>query len=68
MTGGQYFRATDTDSLKAIYDQIDKLEKVKIEERGYQQYEEYFDKVLLVALLVLLLEVILGRTVFLKIP
>ncbi len=68
LTGGQYFRATDTESLKAIYDQIDKLEKVKIEEKGYRQYEEYFDKVLLVALLVLLIEVVLGRTVFLKIP
>ena len=68
LTGGQYYRATDTDSLKAIYDQIDKLEKVKFEELGYRQYEEYFDKVLLAALLVLLLEVILGRTVFLKIP
>jgi Ca-activated chloride channel homolog len=67
-TGAQYFRATDTESLKAIYDQIDKLEKVKIEETGYRQYEEYFDKVLLAALLVLLLEVVLGRTVFLKIP
>ncbi len=67
-TGGQYFRATDTESLKAIYDQIDKLEKVKIEEQGYRQYEEYFDKFLLVALLVLLLEVVLGRTLFLKIP
>jgi Ca-activated chloride channel homolog len=67
-TGGQYFRATDTESLKAIYDQIDKLEKVKIEEQGYRQYEEYFDKVLLAALLVLILEVVLGKTVFLKIP
>jgi Ca-activated chloride channel homolog len=68
LTSGQYFRATDTESLKAIYDQIDKLEKVKIEEQGYRQYEEYFDKVLLAALLVLILEVVLGKTVFLKIP
>lgn len=27
MTGGSYFRATDNESLKAIYDEIDALEK-----------------------------------------
>ncbi|MBF0123027.1 MAG: VWA domain-containing protein [Candidatus Omnitrophica bacterium] len=68
MTGGQYFRATDTASLKAIYEQIDKMEKVKFEEHGYQQYEEFFSIVLFAALLILLLEVLLSRTLFLKIP
>ena len=52
-TGGEYFRATDTDSLKNIYARIDKLEKVKFEETGYRQVREYFDAVLLAALAVL---------------
>ncbi|MEE9403558.1 MAG: VWA domain-containing protein [Algisphaera sp.] len=32
-TGGEYFRATDTDSLAKVYARIDELEKVKLEER-----------------------------------
>ncbi|MBF0486283.1 MAG: VWA domain-containing protein [Candidatus Omnitrophica bacterium] len=67
-TGGQYFRATDTESLENIYKQIDQLEKTKIEESGYRQYNELFGKILWVAILVLLMEVVLGRTVFLRIP
>ncbi len=67
-TGGEYFRATDTDSLKSIYERIDKLEKVKFEESSYRQVKELFDRFLLVALLILLIEVILARTVFLRIP
>jgi Ca-activated chloride channel family protein len=67
-TGGEYFRATDTDSLKSIYERIDKLEKVKFEESSYRQVDELFDRVLLLALAILLIEVILARTVFLRIP
>lgn len=68
MTGGQYFRATDTPSLKAIYDQIDRMEKVRFEERGYRQYEERFPAFLLAALMILCIEIVLSRTVFLRIP
>jgi Ca-activated chloride channel family protein len=67
-TGGEYFRATDTASLKEIYSRIDKLEKVKFDENGYRQVEEHFDVVLLLALAILLAEVLLARTVFLRIP
>ncbi len=67
-TGGEYFRATDTASLQDIYRQIDKLEKVKFEDNGYRQVDEHFDLVLLVALGILLAEIILARTVFLRIP
>lgn len=67
-TGGQYFRATDTASLEGIYAQIDRLEKSKIEETGYRQYSELFGRPLMAALLLILLEVVVGRTVLLKIP
>lgn len=67
-TGGAYFRATDTESLKTVYERIDKLEKVVFEENTYRQVDELFDRVLLLALLVFLLEVILARTVLLRIP
>jgi len=39
-TGGRYFRATDTDSLIDIYAEIDRLEKTRIEETRYVQFEE----------------------------
>ncbi len=40
MTGGKYFRATDTTSLEAIYEQIDKLEKTKVETQHFADYRE----------------------------
>jgi Ca-activated chloride channel family protein len=67
-TGAEYFRATDTESLKTIYARIDKLEKVKFEENRYREVREHFDEVLLAALMLLLIEVILSRTLFLRLP
>lgn len=67
-TGGKYFRATDTDSLRQVYEEIDRLEKVKIEEHGYTQYEELFGYVLAAALALLALEKILSNTVLMRIP
>jgi len=68
ITGGKYFRVTDTESLRQVYKEIDSLEKTKIEEVGYFEYDELFDKVLLLALAVLLVEIIVTSTVFLKVP
>lgn len=39
-TGGKYFRATDTESLAAIYQEIDQLEKTSIEARHFVDYRE----------------------------
>ncbi|EMI41957.1 VWA domain-containing protein [Rhodopirellula sp. SWK7] len=39
-TGGKYFRATDTDSLEAIYREIDELEKTKVESKQFVEYRE----------------------------
>jgi len=68
MTGGEYFRAADTESLARIYTQIDKLEKTKIEEKGYRQYEPLFGYFVIAALLLCSIEIILVNTLFLKIP
>jgi Ca-activated chloride channel family protein len=68
ITNGLYFRATDTDSLKKIYKEINALEKTKIEEIGYREYKELFVYVLWLALALLLGEMIMVSTVFLKIP
>jgi Ca-activated chloride channel family protein len=68
MTGGEYFRAADTDSLRRIYSEIDKLEKTKIVDKGYRQYEPLFWYFLDAALILLALEIILTNTLFLKVP
>ena len=39
-TGGKYFRATDTDSLARIYEEIDRLEKTKVQADHYVDYRE----------------------------
>lgn len=64
MTGGKYFRATDNKKLKAIYQEIDKLEKSKIEVQEFRKKNEMFLPWVLAAGLLLLLEFILKNTVF----
>lgn len=61
-TGGSYFRATDMESLKRIYEEIDKLEKTKIKTRNYQKVQELYQLWLLIALVALLLALALRNT------
>ncbi len=62
-TGGEYFRATDNQSLKRIYEQIDQLEKTKIRVREYAKRSEHFMPFLIAALLCLLLDMLLRHFV-----
>ncbi|MGD9631860.1 MAG: VWA domain-containing protein [Pirellulales bacterium] len=74
-TGGKYFRATDTESLAAIYKEIDQLEKTSIEARHFVDYRELaiqgshvggwaLPPLVLVALGLLVGRVVLSNTVF----
>jgi Ca-activated chloride channel family protein len=63
-TGGQYFRATSNTKLKKIYNEINKMEKTKIEEFKYYNYSEQFRLLVILAGLLLLLEVLLRFTIF----
>jgi Ca-activated chloride channel homolog len=67
-TDAEYFRATDTNSLEDIYERIDKLEKTKIEETGYNIYKELFGYFLMLGLIFLLLGIFLSNTIFRRIP
>lgn len=58
-TSGQYFRAKDNTSLKAIYDQIDQMEKTKLRVREFSKHTENFMPFLYAALICLLLELII---------
>ena len=60
ITGGRYFRATDTDTLRAIYAEINKLEKTPFEVQKHVVYEERYHLYLAAGLLLLLVEFILG--------
>ncbi len=63
-TQGQYFRATDNTKLQEIYDEIDTLEKTKIEEFKYYNYQEKYRLLLFLAGGLLLLEYLLKNTLF----
>ncbi|RKR84948.1 Ca-activated chloride channel family protein [Mucilaginibacter gracilis] len=63
-TGGQYFRATNNETLKAIYAKIDQLEKAKIDVTQYRKKTEMFLPFAAIALLLLLLEFVLKNTLF----
>ena len=68
MTGGKYYRATDNRKLKAIYKEIDQLERTKIEVTAYKRYSELYGGWLFAGLLAVLVEVGLSATVLRKNP
>lgn len=67
-TGGRYFRATDNAKLKAIYDEINQLEKSKVEVTEHVAYHEEFLLWVLAALAALLAEMLLANLVLKRIP
>jgi Ca-activated chloride channel family protein len=68
MTNGLYFRATNNRTLKQIYQDIDELEKTRIEVKAYRSYTELFYNWVLWGFLVLMLEFGLSNTVLRKLP
>ena len=68
ITGGRYFRATDTESLMAIYEEIDELERTEIEVENFTQYTEQFPLVLGFGFLLVLGELALTQTTLRKLP
>lgn len=67
-TGGQYFRATDNNSLHKIYEEIDQLEKVKLKVESFTQKEELFPPYLWTALILLFAALLLRSTLFRRMP
>lgn len=67
-TGGRYFRATDKEKLKAIYDEINELEKSKVEISERVIYHELFLRWVLVALALLVAEFLLSTLLLKRIP
>ena len=67
-TGGEYFRADNTDTLRKIYERIDTLEKSEVETKKYVHIKELFHWAVAPGLGLLLLEVLLANTVWRKLP
>jgi Ca-activated chloride channel family protein len=68
MTDGKYFRATDNTKLKEVYQEIDKLEKSKIDVTEFRKKHEEFLDLALIAFLLLSLEALARLTLFRSIP
>lgn len=67
-TGGRYFRADSTETLHRIYSEIDHMEKSDAKIKKFQHYDELYTQVALAGLAVLMLEIVLGHTVWRKLP
>lgn len=68
MTGGKYYRATSTSRLKTVYDDIDKLEKSRIEVQEFSKKNEEYVPFVLVAVALLLLSLLFKYTIFRNTP
>lgn len=67
-TTGRYFRATDTESLRAIYEEINKMEKSKVEVTEHTVFYERFLAWAIAAFILLILEFLLEKAVLRRIP
>ncbi len=67
-TGGKYFRATDSRMLREVFDEIDSLEKTRLNVNKYTQTEENFMPWIMLSLCALALVMLLRYTVLRRIP
>ncbi len=67
-TGGQYFRAKDSEALSRIFHQIDRLEKTPVSVTRYTRFDEATRPFVLAGLLALALELLLNATLVVRIP
>ncbi len=68
ITGGKYFRATDTKSLNAVFEDIDRLEKSTIEVDQFVEYRDLFHWFLLAGFSLFTLEILLSQTIWKRLP
>jgi len=67
-TDGTYFRATDNNKLREIYQQIDQMETTRLDVKQFSRKKEEYFPFLLAAMILLLVEILLRYTVFRTIP
>ena len=67
-TNGEFYRATNNNKLREVYQQIDKLEKTKMNVKEYSKRYEAFAPFALAACLLLLIELLLRETWLKTVP
>jgi Ca-activated chloride channel family protein len=67
-TGGKFYRATDTDSLQKIYEQINQYEKTAQTVQKFERYDELYPWAVIPALAILALGSLLGQTRYRRLP
>lgn len=67
-TDGEYFRATDNKRLKEVYEQINKLERTRVDVESSTMYNELFVPFALLALLILMIELVIQRVLLKHVP
>ena len=68
MTGGRYFRALDSQSLREIFAEIDRLEKTPVRQVVSRRFDESYRTPLAIGLLALALEIALSATLAVRVP
>jgi Ca-activated chloride channel family protein len=68
MTGGKSYAGDNSEKLRSIYDEIDKMEKTEAVVNKYTQYKELYSWFILGGAVVLLLEIALAQTIFRRLP
>ncbi len=67
-TGGRYFRATDAEALRSIFQQIDQLEKTPVLTTRFTQHNESYRIPILIGLAALAFELVIGATFVVRVP
>lgn len=67
-TGGQYFRARDAEALGRIFQQIDQLERSRVDVVRYIRQEERTRPFLAAAIMFLAVELLIGATLVVRVP
>jgi Ca-activated chloride channel family protein len=68
MTGGRYFRATDSESLRHIFDEINRLVKTTVQQVVYRRFDEAYRWPLALGLLALAFEIVISATLAVRVP
>ncbi len=67
-TGGRFFRAIDSQSLRQVFDDINRLEKSTVQQVIYRRFDEWYRWPLGIGLLALALELLVSATLVIRVP
>jgi Ca-activated chloride channel family protein len=67
-TGGRYFRATDSEAFRRIFEQIDQLEKAPVHVTVYTERDEWYRVPLLIGLGALAMELVIAASLVVRVP